>query len=107
MQLKSQQINPISFFSQSQNHDYFPDFPINLVDELVMTTESTREYLKLFVVFSTESFAKPLLKDGLSLQQGSLPKSLSKIKFETWITENRIYNSSFNYEVINLEIIRR
>ncbi len=94
-------------FSPSENHDYFHDFSPNQVDEIVMTTDVAKEYADLYVVFSTSPFAKPILSDGVKLQSGSLPKSLSKNKFEKWIADNRIYNASFNYEIIPLEILNK
>jgi len=95
------------FFSQSDIHDYFSDFSVRRVDELIMTTESDREYSQLYVIFSTEPFSKPLLKEGVVTESVILPKSLSSNQFKNWITNNRIYNTSFNYEIITLEIIKK
>ncbi len=95
------------FFSQSPDHDYFIDFPSHRIDELEMTTELDIEYVQIYVVFSTEPFTKPILREGVLLQSGSLPKSLSKSQFEKWITTNRIYNTAFNYEIVNLEITKK
>jgi len=71
-----------------------------------METDYDREYLQLYVVFSREKFSKPILNKGKVIQDGSLPKSLSLKKFEEWITQNRIYNANFNYQKLNLEIIK-
>ena len=95
------------FFSQSKSHDYFSDFPTQLVDELIMTTDLDREYSQLYVIFSTELFSKPILNASVDLQSGSLPKSLSRKQFENWINNNRIYNPKFNYEITNLEIVKK
>lgn len=95
------------FFSQAESHNYFAGFPVNRVDELIMSTYSDREYSQLYVVFSTESFSKPLLKKGETIENLILPKSLSKNQFEKWVKENRIYNSDFNYQIVNLEIIKK
>lgn len=95
------------FFSQAKNHNYFPGFSISRVDELIMSTYSDREYSQLYAVFSTESFSKPLLKKGETIESLTLPKSLSKNQFEKWVKENRIYNSDFNYQIVNLEIIKK
>jgi hypothetical protein len=95
------------FFSQDQMHDYFPDFPSYRIDELLMTTNVDREYLQLYIVFSTEPFSKPLLKEGIVTENVILPKSLTKNQFEKWFDTNRIHNSTFNYELMNLEIVKR
>ena len=94
------------FFSASDNHDYFADFPPSLVDEIEMSTDHDKEDLELYVVFSIDPFSKPILQEGIVLQSGSLPKSLSKVQFDEWITNNRIYNPSFNYNILSLQIVR-
>jgi hypothetical protein len=95
------------FFSQEEQHNYFKDFPLNRVDELVMETEQNKEYMKLYLVFSTEEFSKPILNAGEVIHDGSLPKSLTSNKFEEWIVQNRIYNAAFNYDILNLEIVKQ
>ena len=95
------------FFSQNPDHDYFTDFPPSLVDELIMETDLDKEYMQLYVVFSREPFSKPILNQGKKLEKGSLPKSLSLTRFEEWIQNNRIYNQEFNYEILNLDIVKR
>lgn len=95
------------FFSQNSGHDYFNDFDINRVDELIMSTYADREYSQLYIVFSTEPFSKPLLKKGVVTESLILPKSLSKNQFEDWVKENRIYNADFNYKIVNLEIVKK
>ena len=95
------------FFSQKPGHDYFTDFPPSLVDELIMETSLDKEYMQLYVVFSRDPFSKPILNQSKKLEEGSLPKSLSITRFEEWIQNNRIYNSEFNYEILNLEIVKR
>jgi len=92
------------FFSKQSAHNYFPDFALNRIDEMILETSKSKEYMQMYVVFSTDKFSKPLLNAGRQVQQGILPKSLSKEQFEEWIQNNRIYNSEFNYEVINLSI---
>ena len=95
------------FFSQSPSHDYFSDFPPTLVDELILETSMEKEYMQAYVVFSTDPFSKPVLNQGQKLEEGSLPKSLSMSRFDEWIQNNRIYNPEFNYEIINIEILRK
>ena len=95
------------YFSQAEKHDYFSDFSVMRVDELIMTSKLDREYSQLYVIFSTEPFSKPLLKDGEVIQNAILPKSLTQNQFEKWFSDNRIYNAAFSYEIINLEVIKK
>lgn len=95
------------FFSHSEKHDYFEDFHFSRIDEIGMETEDDKEYLKLYVVFSKKKFSKPILKEGTVIIDGPIPKSLSALKFEQWISQNRIYNVDFNYEILNLEIVKQ
>lgn len=95
------------FFAQSKEHNYFSDFHYSKIDEIGMETNVEKEYLKLYIVFSKEKFSKPILKDGIVINDGSLPKSLSAKKFDEWIVQNWIYNAAFNYEILNLEIVKQ
>lgn len=93
------------FFSAKEEHNYFSDFHFSQVDELEMYTEKDVEYMKMYVVFSTKMFTKPILEDG-KVQEESyvLPKSLSTREFEFWVEKNRIYNPDFNYEIVNMTL---
>jgi hypothetical protein len=94
------------FFSNDPQHDYFPGFPTDRVDELEMWTEYEKEYVNLYVIFSTVPFNKPILNAGKVIHQGmSLPKSLTTKAFNAWIKENRMFNPEFHYEDFNLEIM--
>ena len=93
------------FFSAKEEHNYFNNFHYSQIDELEMYTEKDVEYMKMYVVFSTKMFTKPILEDG-KVQEESyvLPKSLTTREFEDWIEKNRIYNPDFNYEIINMSV---
>lgn len=95
------------FFSQSENHDYFLNFDKHLVDEIEMSTNLQREYLQLNIIFSTEPFTKPILGEGIVSQNAILPKTLTKAQFDNWFIDNRIYNTTFYYDIINLEINKK
>ena len=95
------------FFSKQPGNSYFSDFPIAKVDEMILETTKEKEYMQLYIVFSTEKFSKPILNSGKVIEQGLLPKSLSQSRFEEWIQNNRIYNPEFNYEIVNLSISRK
>ena len=95
------------FFSKQPSHNYFTDFSLGKVDEMVLETMKDKEFMQLYVVFSTEKFSKPILNSGKVVEQGLLPKSLSQSRFEEWIQNNRIYNPEFNYEVVNLTINKK
>jgi hypothetical protein len=88
------------FFSSEA--DYFSNFPPELTDQLELTTEQDIEYMRLIIVFSTEPFSKPILNQKI----GTLPKSVPINKFNEWIRDNRIYNLSFNYQDVNISIVK-
>ena len=93
------------FFSAKPENNYFQNFSYDQVDELLMYTESDVEYLKMYVVFSTKLFVKPILNEGKVVEEKySIPKSLTVKEYLDWVTKNRIYNPDFNYDEINLSI---
>ncbi|MFY0628111.1 MAG: hypothetical protein JXR07_17570 [Reichenbachiella sp.] len=93
------------YFSTDEKTDYFDNFSSSRVDELVMSTDAEMEYLTLYVVFSLKPFTKPILQDGKLIEEDySMPKSLSERKFTEWISDNRIHNIDFNYDVVQLRI---
>ena len=95
------------FFSPYRENDYFSDFSRHLVDELVMLTDKDEEYLKLYLVFSTEEFIKPsLIASGEEdASKYILPKSLEAGSFTDWLENNRINNVNFYYHQLSLKIV--
>jgi hypothetical protein len=97
------------FFSNYREHDYFMDFSYALADELLMITDKKEEFLKLYIIYSTDEFLKPVLDDGTKLSDGGLelPKSLPLKHFKGWLEDNRIHNVDFYYRSTTLKIEKK
>ena len=96
------------FFSPTAENDYFSDFSLHLIDELVLTTEDDQEYLKLFLVFSTENYVKPNL-DMFEVEESSgyiIPSNLEASTLTNWLESNRMNNVNFHYRQMNLKIVK-
>jgi len=98
---------PYIFFLNNKENDYFPGFSYMMVDEIVMTTDKSEEFLDLFVIFSKTDFTKPIL-DNVEESVGnySIPKSLGREKFEDWLEDNRIHDPAFLYKRVTLTVIK-
>jgi len=95
------------FFSSSGDNDYFPDFSRHLIDELTMVTTEKEEFVKLYLVFSTEEFLKPGLDDP-EVEESSgygIPKSLEASALNRWLENNRMNNVNFYYRQMKLKIV--
>lgn len=92
------------FFSNYRSHDYFPDFSYYLADELLMFTDRNEEDLKLYVIFSTETFHTALLDEEKGTE--GIPKSLSLDSFTDWLENNRMFNTGFDYQATILKIVK-
>ncbi len=92
------------FFSNYRSHDYFPDFSYYLADELLMFTDKNEENLKLYVIFSTETFHTALLDEEKGTE--GIPKSLSLDSFTDWLENNRMFNTGFDYQATTLRIVK-
>jgi len=94
------------FFSNFREHDYFMDFSYTLADELLMVTDKEEEYLKFYVIYSTEEFLRPALSEGGTRDAAGLelPKSLPMDQFKNWLEDNRIHNADFYYRSTTLKI---
>jgi len=84
------------FFSGDREHDYFKD---SRVDEYELFTYLEMEYNYVHIVFSTESYKKPLLDHEQDVFEYKdkylLPKSCDKQDFEKWLAGNRATMDSF------------
>jgi hypothetical protein len=96
------------FFSPYGNNDYFEGFSTHLIDELVMTTDRDEEYVRLYLVFSTEEYLKPsLLTAGTDPDSGyEIPYSLDAATLTAWLENNRINNTHFYYRQLSLKIVK-
>ena len=88
------------FFSPDYNA-----FPRYTVDELIMNLNKEQiEYNNIYIVFSQNPFAKPMLNDSKTTNDKILPRSLSKEEFQNWLAYNRSLNTSFQDKKIKISI---
>jgi hypothetical protein len=74
-------------------------------DEVKLYTTRKQEINTLYIIFSEEDFFKPILNPGKDMKDGYfLPKSLSKSKFEEWLSQNRAILDDFLDKTISIEI---
>jgi len=75
-------------------------------DEVELYTLKKTEYNTLYIIFSEVNYYKPMLNQEKTSENGYLlPKSLSKIKFEEWLSNNRATLNDFLDRTVNIEII--
>ena len=96
------------FFSPYGANDYFAGFSTHLIDELVMTTKDEEEFVRLYLVFSTEEYIKPsLFSADLDAEKDvEMPNSLEASSLISWLENNRINNTQFFYRQLNLKIVK-
>ena len=96
------------FFSPYGENDYFDGFSTHLIDELIMTTDQDEEFVRMYLVFSTEEYIKPsLLTADLNPKTNyEMPNSLNSSSLISWLENNRINNTNFYYRQLNLKIVK-
>lgn len=84
----------VFFDPEKADNDHGP------VDELVLTSESPREYNRIYVVFSPNKFSKAVdsYTDELT------PRTLSFDSFNSWLAKCRKIDPKMGVKVINLQI---
>lgn len=89
------------FFAKGQTD---PDFGRS--DEVELYTLKIQEYNSLYVIFSEVDYFKPILNSEKSIGNGYLlPKTISKTKFEDWLSQNRATLNDFIDRTIDIEIL--
>lgn len=89
------------FFTKDQIDSYF-----GKPDEVELYTLKKQEFNTLYVIFSEQVFFKPVLNEEKSIQNGYLlPKTISKNKFEDWLSQNRATLSDFIDGTVDIEIL--
>jgi hypothetical protein len=93
------------FFASGESFDYFEDFSYLMVDEIYLETAMDKEFIDLYVIFSTERYKKPLLKASENIADVYvLPKMLEEGDFMEWLQDSRVYDSEFQYNRITLTV---
>ena len=89
------------FFTKDQ-----ADSDFGKPDEVELYTLKKQEFNTLYVIFSEQVFFKPILNEEKSIQNGYLlPKTISKNKFEDWLSQNRATLNDFSDGTVDIEII--
>lgn len=88
----------------SPQHQY--DIPKSEIDEVTMTCEDERfERNLLYVIYSPNSFAKPVDKKGKQISKKlELPRQLSFKEFSQWMSKCSTRDKKMNRKVIHLLI---
>jgi hypothetical protein len=93
------------FFASGESYNYFEDFSYLMVDEIYLETSLEKEFLDLYVIFSSEKFKKPLLQASKNITNSYiLPKKLEESQFIEWLQDSRVYDSEFQYNRITLTV---
>lgn len=94
-----------TFFVPGKAHDYFEDFNYFMTDEIYLETAKKQELFKVYVIFSPEPYAKPILDHVVEEDTGfEVPRTLPKRIFEVWVQDNRIYDANFYYQTQNIRV---
>jgi hypothetical protein len=89
------------FFTKDQSDSDFGN-----PDEVELYTLKKQEYNTLYMIFSEADYFKPVLNQEKSIENGYLlPKTISKTKFEDWLSQNRATLNDFIDGTVHIEIL--
>jgi hypothetical protein len=92
-------------FASGPSYNYFNDFSYLMIDEIYLESSKEKEFLDLYVIFSTEEYKKPLLRASESkTSKYVLPKKLEEGEFTEWLQDSRVYDPEFQYNRITLTV---
>lgn len=99
--------NEYILFNPDRTSDYFENFPYYYADEISLDTEDEQEFFKLYLIFSPKPFTKPILEEEVEIEgEYTTPKFLTRKNFDVWVQDNRIFDTEFYYETLNLRVRR-
>jgi hypothetical protein len=97
--------NEYLFFASDESYDYFEDFSYLMIDEIYLETMKEKEFLDLYVIFSSDKYKKPVLKASENITNAYvLPKKLEESEFMEWLQDSRVYDPEFQYNRITLTV---
>ena len=97
--------NEYIFFASGESYDYFDEFSYLMVDEIYLETLNEKEFLDMYVIFSSEKYKKPVLEASENITKAyGLPKKLEEIEFIEWLQDSRVYDTEFQYNRITLTV---
>jgi hypothetical protein len=100
------------FFQKGQNS---ASGNMDHVDEYSLVADNIQDQNRIFLVFSPTPIPKPVLKDGIGIEQLSeiekqggwkVPKALSSEDFQWWLINNRIHNRNITVKLIDITITK-
>jgi hypothetical protein len=92
-------------FYPDRTSDHFENFPYYYTDEISLDTEKEQEFYRLYLIFSPKPFTKPILEDEVEIVgEYTTPKFLTRRHFDVWVQDNRIFDTDFYYETLNLRV---
>lgn len=97
------------FVKGDKEYVFFDRSPEEKVaDEIELFTLFKLEHNRIFVLYSTKPFSKPiLLEDKRTNTNGYLfPKKMESLKFQEWLQQLRVYNKNIELKIIDI-IIRK
>jgi hypothetical protein len=76
------------------------------VDEIELFTSHTMEQNRLFILYSTKEFEKPILTEDKRLDNNgyTFPKKMESRKYQEWLQKLRVSNSIVELKIIDITI---
>ena len=93
------------FFASGDQYNYFGNASYQAVDEMYMEASGDREVMEMYIIFSPDRFDKPLL-DSDRKNPDTLPLYVHENDFESWLSENRIYDPAFTFRKVSLTVTK-
>ncbi|MEI7527078.1 MAG: hypothetical protein WCJ95_22200 [Mariniphaga sp.] len=89
------------FFTKGENNS-----DIGNAENVELITQKKQEYNTLYLIFSQVDYFKPVLNPKKSIENGYfIPKTISKNKFEDWLSNNRATLNDFIDRTVDIEIL--
>lgn len=97
------------FFSGDKKHNYFKDFESSEIQPLEMITEEDNgEELKLYLIFGTKEYVKPILGEAIYIRDDyKLPEYLTQDQFDRWIADLRVNDYDFAVQELYVKIQKK
>jgi hypothetical protein len=81
--------------------------PQSEVEEYLMFSAKKLDYNYVYIIFSEDKFVKPLLKEEAKKGNLTLPRSLSSVKFQEWLSYNRALSAAFQDWKVKISIAQK
>lgn len=89
-------------FSKQDIYNKFPDYRPNGIK---LITSNTKEYDRIYIVFSENMYYKPTLSEVEKSEEGfKVPNSLKTSKFKEWLSDNRARLTDYQAIAVTISI---